>query len=114
MLSFAAFTADGDRIPAYAVWRSWKIGADGSFMLRTKVVSSFASALAMFLNVSKMGDFAPTRTRRSKVNFTASALKGEPSVNVTPLRSLNVIARLSELTAQLSARRPLYVLSRSW
>ena len=61
MLSFAAFTAVGERIPAYAVCRSWKIGAYGSFMFMTKVVASFASMLATFLNVSKIGDFAPTR-----------------------------------------------------
>ena len=40
---------------------------------------------------------------RSKLNFTACALNGVPSWNVTPLRSMNVYVRESLETVMLVA-----------
>jgi hypothetical protein len=81
-------TAVGETIPMQYMARVLKIGPYGSLVTTSTVRSSTTSAPSSEpARLAQRAGGLP-RSARSNVNFTAAALKGVPSWNLTPGRSL--------------------------
>ena len=95
--------ASGLIISPGPVARFAKKGAKGSFSSISTVESSTTVTLLIAFKYSLAGVSRLGSSSRSRLTFTASALKGDPSWNRTPLRRLKRYFLPPSLAVQLVA-----------